>query len=385
MMIRHRSKLDKLLDAVAEVLRQHLIETGPSNGLDPASAALRQLPLHRLRDYSGQELLVFRGTAAQLTVLGPEESAVQVPLTRLRAEGRDIGPAYVRRLGDDHGILLARHLLAEVPDRFRWDGEIRELTNLWRINTLLREALATCALPDPVWGVPPTDTTLTKALRVEVDRAVATAKTVPARYADGYSSGLNSARQQVDQHISALIANGRDRTPQDQTPERRSPYAVFSWWAGNDVTVWALDGLDKPQLWRYREARSAAQRVATALAPGGDRQFEAQKFARLLLGQLPLLHDDRAIMAAHLAHAGEECNRIRAELRVRWTELGLTSGALFWRAELASHLLAVASAIAAGTGGIADDFLAGFNSASNRVIRAFTTRAAEVGVAHELL
>jgi hypothetical protein len=34
---------------------------------------------------------------------------------------------------------------------------------------------------------------------------------------------------------------------------------------------------------------------------------------------------------------------------------------------------------------VADDFLAGFNSGSNRVVRYLTTRAAEVGVPHELL
>jgi hypothetical protein len=33
---------------------------------------------------------------------------------------------------------------------------------------------------------------------------------------------------------------------------------------------------------------------------------------------------------------------------------------------------------------VADDFLAGFNSGSNRVVRYLTTRA-EVGVPHELL
>jgi hypothetical protein len=208
---------------------------------------------------------------------------------------------------------------------------------------------------------------------------------VPARYADGYRSGLTSARSLVDQRISALIAAGDDRTPMTPTSDFRGDWSLFAYEQRTEPAAWALECVPAYNARRPSAAWTPAQRVLDVLVPVGGRSRAATRLADLLVGRLPVLGQDHAVLVAQLADARRRYDLMSGRLRVLWDDLGLTRDALYWRAELASQLLVAAATISAGIGGVADDFLAGFNSGSNRVVRYLTARAAEVGVPHELL
>jgi hypothetical protein len=213
-------------------------------------------------------------------------------------EGVDIGPAYVRRVGSDHRVLLARRLLAELPDQARWRYVLPRLHEVWEINALVRRVLAADVEPASEWNVPPPKATLVGALRIE-------GRSGRGERRDGARAVRGQLPVGPDQRQVARrpAHHGVDRGPHDtdtevlqhlvpvHPPARRRRGGVG---VGPHVQVRS----DRP-----REVRTTAQRVVDALVPSGNWPLPARHFGELLLDRPPVLGDDQAVIVAHLDDA----------------------------------------------------------------------------------
>jgi hypothetical protein len=107
-----------------------------------------------------------------------------------------------------------------------------------------------------------------------------------------------------------------------------------------------------------------------------DSTVDADKVAAALLSGLPLRDFD---------HALQELAEVEAALRAQcrrppppWLDYRLTEHEHRWRYTVAEELQRQAAFVRPGTGRVGDDFVTGFNAASNRIAQMLRDRAHEI-------
>jgi hypothetical protein len=259
---------------------------------------------------------------------------------------------------DASGDYLGRLILRELP-------ELLELAVADRARSQARYRLLTLTI-EPV-DLGDQDTTVARAIRAEARRIVLAAPKVSDRYVTGYQAGYTAFEQRVEQR-AAEIEQADNPARGERRKAARLPEPPG---AGPSTSLQALKARqvalppDRNTYWRGKIARVLESSTV-----------DAEEVAATLLSRLPLRDFD---------HAVQELAEVEAALRAqcrrpppRWQVRPLTEHEYRWRYTVAEELQRQAGFVRPGTGRAGDDFVTGFNAASNRIAQTLRDRAHEI-------